>query len=1523
MTDASSLTKRVATAAPLANPVSKYFIGRPTLRDVAADILTQQLSEAFPGLEIDPSRLSLMEAAAEGGYHHTLLTELLAERFLKGYNLMLMEGVHFLTEQVGTETPAQLEVDLFTVQGIINEWGAVLMQAYAQALCDFWNAPQPDGRTRWGWLSEYLQVDLKRSVQRMVAEKQLGNDQAATAMHVFAWPDPAVRNTMSGDHTRASLLQWQFEEPDGTLDDAAILTEMLVLERQVGATGPNIVLSYTPSYGVRSFSNLQALADRVASQFQPGSAAQRLGMALYVPTGDVFVTQAQALLEHQVDSVYQVGDYCQAGGKGVGFLEQGLEWATCLFRSPVADTGEPTEVLAQRLPDWMANANMEQRYEFAEYLVRLAGVQQNSGGQSFVHDIPDIQSFAADAVLRQIHLDHPSAAPIELPDIQVHILTVPNALLSIVNAGDMDMQDVQITLPEFALFNLSGRPRGRIVIEPAPGKVLPAWVSTASIEQLISRTDAGTQYLALLRRELIEDKARASARRSLFVNQLRVQLPMLAMENQLRARGGFSVQGRRLIEQLLRPGADASHMPKLAQLGFQVAVGVQTDLVTNMYVITPAVNGDGPCILYRPLFNPALLQYPDEAALFDAIAQPGPLQTSVLDWISEHSRAIYGAGGFLQPHVHRFGLGSEFEALSVPPPARLKCQPVIGDPLEHFYTQSVEALITVAQRQSVSSEHSRWIGYQRLGWTLFNALLPIVNGPLASAGWLIQLMAAVREDVVSTEPNPTESVDEGLLDLLFNIALVLLSKGMQHLEARAQAAAPSTPAAVIDSAPLAPATLGSANLSFSWAISPHQLDAAQRLRLAAFKVSPPDDLGPAVPHGPLKGLYQAGDRWLVHIGDSYYPVLLDDGDARIADESSPDHLGPWLKPSASGQWQLDLGLRLRGGMPPKRSIAATRAANQARLEECRALLKQLVENRRGQARSFIELQDRIEAARTVSPAPQLAGLRLELDQQAEAYLANLIEALDAGTDVQRLDGAANVGKGLVLILDLLCRVGVDSLVNLFDRAQEYVAQGDRLLARTTGPDATAQDFANYFEFVDLSTQMLRRQIARLEQLQQWRTRLGSIPGAGPVALAKIPLNWIERMSRHKWTNLMLDSQAMLVIRRTYLLPIADDFLKNVANPARLAMHSQGELDTLANLDADARIEVLKSVTAQYAGVRDLIDFYRLAPGELDLAALAEFEKIIVEADERARRELDVLGRELLKQERRSRRVAEQSIFRSARRGWLIGKARATSANKPAQMEVVESIQNKVIATFEQNEATGEWDEVVATAAPVTPRPRSARNLGTAVAAGRRLLEETPAQVVRAWKQSRTARVPSEMEDILVRLGGRLREASQAIEAVLTATNSTDAPTAQHGSAQVLANTLDDKAKEVIGEGRLIRIAMIKAQPPTIERVAYLNRQGEIGIVKTGERRALKKGAGFMQEFAVNDKAGVTLWYAHFHYKAMTTPALDYAKAHLKTVAQRFDGLSKQQLQEANGEQVTAILRSRIEPPYDEMFLSAE
>lgn len=544
MSDTSSLSARVARAAPLANPVSKYFMGRPTLRDVAAQILTQQLAEAFPTIKIDSSRLVLMEKMPAGGYRYTLVAELLAKRFLSGSNLMLIDGTHFFTEQVGVETPAQLNVSLFTVQGIINDWGAVLLQAYAQALCDYWNAVQADGRSRWGWLSEYLQVDLKRTVERMFEHKQLDNDQAATALHVVAWPEPAVRNTLSGDRTRASLLRLQLNRADGTLDEPPLLSEMLVLERQLNVTGRSIVLSYMPSNGVMGFASLQELGDWVARAFQPFTAAKRLKLGLYSPAGDIFGTQAQSLLEHALDTVFQVGAYCQTHGKGVGFLEQGLEWATCLFRSPVADPADAVEVLSRQLPGWMANASMEQRYVFADYLVRLAGVWKASGGRSFVHDIPQIKTFAADALLRQIHLDHPAEAAVELADIQVHILTVPNAALSIVNAGDMAMDDVQISLADFALFNLSGRPRGHLVIKAAPGKVLPAWVSPASIEQLISRTDAGTQYLALLRQQLVEDKSGAAARRRLFVDQLRVQLPMLAMENQLRAQCGFTAQGQ-------------------------------------------------------------------------------------------------------------------------------------------------------------------------------------------------------------------------------------------------------------------------------------------------------------------------------------------------------------------------------------------------------------------------------------------------------------------------------------------------------------------------------------------------------------------------------------------------------------------------------------------------------------------------------------------------------------------------------------------------------------------------------------------------------------------------------------------------------------------------------------------------------------------------------------------------------------------------------------------------------------------
>lgn len=1524
-----SVFVRAARAAPMASAFSKYFVARPTLRQAATAVAAAQVRARYRGLQFEASRLALVERrqtirgghVLADGYQRTLLADLLIERYLSGNNLMLVEGWHFFTDQDETMEPVALKVDLFVMQGLINDWGGVLLQVYAQALCEFWDARQPDGDSRWGWLSEFLRVGLKLSVNAKVDSKQLEHDQAATAMSVVSWPDPSIRNALGGDKTRATLLQLTYGGQGEAAPATTALTEMLVVERHLRATDRWIRLTCTPGNGVKAYPTAQDMGVQVAGEWGVDAQGRLPQMGLYLPAGNIFDAQAQVLLEHQLFRVDQVGAYCRRNGKGAGFLSVALEWATCLFEAYTAPS-EPTALLASRLPAWMTSAPIEERYLYADYLVRLGSLRKACAGQTFLHGIADIKTFAAQAVRRQIALDHPRQPLADLDDVRVHILTVPNAGLSIVNAGDMALEDVTISLVDLALFNLSGRPRGRMVIEPAPGKALPAWADTGGIEQLVSRTDAGSQYLALLQRELLDDPQQAPLRRKLFIDQLRLQLPMLALENQLRGQAGFTAQGYQLVERLMQQDPQSV---QLAQLGFVALAGRQPDLVTNMFVIHPAAGSAGPWVLYRPLFSPALLQFADQASLLEAIAEPGALQTSVLDWMSAQARAIYGAGGFHEPHVHRFGQGSEFEALAVPPPARLGCVPVSGDPLTQLYQQGIKALINIADRQSMSTSESRWVGYQRLGWTLFNALLPIFNGPLASAGWLIQLLAAMREDVTALAGTDSGAADEALIDLFFNVALVLLSKGVPHMEETVgspELAVEPAPSLVIDPEPRTATSMDHACLDFSWS-TPRPLTAAEQLRLTAFKVPRPADLGPAVPHGLWRGLYLQGSDWLVQLGEDYYSVLPGEGDARIVDVADAGKFGPWVKPDVDGRWRLDLSLRLRGGMPPKRSIAAVRAANQARVEECKVLLRALNVSKEASARRLDALQKRVSELKQQGPSPQLSASRLELDGLIDSMLVSLADALGAAADLQKLDGSVNVSKGILKTLDSLCRLGVDSLANLFDRVKEQVVEGDRLLGQITDADAAPATFSEYFGFVEHSALVLRKQMERTAQLQQWRAKLAAVPGAGPLALMRIPMHWIERKALQSWATLLIDSQAMLVVRHIYEAPMADEFLNVVALPARLALHSQGELAGMPELELDARIDVLNSVVGQFSAVQDLIDHYRLALAGLDTTALGAFEQIILDAKVQAQKELEVLGLELFKQDRRSRRVANRLIFRSARRGWVIGKPRPVLEGTPSLMDVVEPIQNKVIATFEQDATSGDWEEQAGRDSHVAPGPALAPDLRGAMKSGRKLLDVAPREVLAAWKQSRTARIPSEMEDILVRLGGRLRGAGQAIELLLTRDNNTDEPTASHGSAQQLANSLDDKGVEVIAEGRLIRIAMIKAQPPTIERVAYLSRQGEVKVARLGERRALKKGNGFMQEYAVNDRNGATLWYAHFHYKTASALAKDYSRAHLKTLAQRFDGLQKQKAQEANGEEVTAILRSRIESPFDELFLAVE
>lgn len=172
-------------------------------------------------------------------------------------------------------------------------------------------------------------------------------------------------------------------------------------------------------------------------------------------------------------------------------------------------------------------------------------------------------------------------------------------------------------------------------------------------------------------------------------------------------------------------------------LAFKASAQAAADVVANMFIIGPQQGQVGPHLLYRPLFSPMLLEYESLEALFTAIKTPGALQDNVLTWLAPARQAIYANNGFHEPHIRRVLPGDEFSVYEAPAPAQLSKQVVTTDPTEQVFNATTQALVALADRQSVSNAEQRWANLKQVGWLLLGTVLPLLNGPLMlGAGWL-------------------------------------------------------------------------------------------------------------------------------------------------------------------------------------------------------------------------------------------------------------------------------------------------------------------------------------------------------------------------------------------------------------------------------------------------------------------------------------------------------------------------------------------------------------------------------------------------------------------------------------------------------------------------------------------------------------------------------------------------------------------------------------------------------------------
>ncbi|NWB96039.1 hypothetical protein HX882_09075 [Pseudomonas gingeri] len=887
--------------AALVYTLSDCFTRRPTLESVAPGLVRDMLEGEYPLLGERLAHAALIQPVACKDENSTVeygvlpLTNMLIGRFL-GDKAEAHPANSYLTLYPGAESPQQLSLDTARVETLLSEWAPLLLQAYKHELVEFWSSPLDQEVSPWQRLSEFFAAQLRQACTG------LAGDERDTVQALLDYPDPQARRaTLGSEFTQVEIPILDL----GPLSADPRYFQALVISRWVGER--QIVLLYTLFGGIEAFDSRRALEESLFASL----GAQGSEYRSYTPSGHVFDALAISLLMLQLDAIAALrpGDYRDAAALGQRLDElSGLQALLGAFRS-----GHEARLkeLRDLLPDWLRDAPQASRTLYGLRVAALAAVHRKHAGKAFLEGIPDIRSFAGESLRASLLKEHAEAASISVRDIRVTLTAVVGG---VVGTGDSLMFSGFAAEPQtrdyvaMALDNLKAFPLSGDVQIHYKGQAAPAWMTYESLRTAVSDADIGAAYPELLRQKLRRDLVERARQQALFTDYLRVLLPMLALELQLKQK--LTATARRHVEAVMAQDVDVREVQELHSvvrpLAFLAYPGATADRVRNMFVLGPQAIGDGPQVLCRPDAKEPLRECASLAGWLTAIKADAVLRQSVLDGLEPKARAVYDLGGFAEPHLPRV-IMSDFDTPATPEPASLDATLLAGSFADALFDASVEALIAHAEADSVSDAEARWSRFVDLGWALFGVLQPLLPGPLASVGLIVQLVSSLK---TFTDPNAVHPW-AAFADVLLNLA-VALAYHRPLLTGNAVTAQRAV--AVIDNAlRKEPAASVSHQLVVSSiGLGPH-LSASKLVRLEEFKLSLPEAPGTLLSEGEWRGLYQRGEQFYVQIDDAWFRVSRKLDGLVIINDARPWVQGPWLQRDPSGAWRPARGLRLLGG----------------------------------------------------------------------------------------------------------------------------------------------------------------------------------------------------------------------------------------------------------------------------------------------------------------------------------------------------------------------------------------------------------------------------------------------------------------------------------------------------------------------------------------------------------------------------------------------------------------------------------
>ncbi|WLH35630.1 hypothetical protein PSH79_27640 [Pseudomonas sp. FP2196] len=1500
--------------------VVTQLVTGPSLREVASKTLQPALKTLYPTLHIDPQQAMVVtptwvikgEQVAPGREQIESLTDVLVRLALSGTTVTYLDGEHFLTLHPG-RSAIQLPVKIDAVGRLLNEFAPLMFVAFKEQHIAYWGTFIAPDRARWQQMSDAL-----RNLWNVDARPGWDADQQAMAHAVFNAPDKQQRLPDDKYKTRACLIDLDQGEADAEEGKHLTLLDCAVLIGTVGQR--TMILTYSVIHGFQTFDSLDELGEALPRKFWQKKSGSRLKWRLVEPQGNFFDHQACTLIALEGDALGEINFF-----EGSTFDQ--LYPHTGKPRQPPPNLKPHIDRMRAMLPSWLDEAAPADQAAYSRYLLDLTVLQHSNKGKSFQEQIASLQTFTRDALSRQMLKDHPTATGLKIDNIEISIASL-EVWGTFVLPGNIQIKS--LSLIELALQNLAGLPLGNKTVRYKDDSALPDWMTVTYLEQLVSTVDIGKTYPAHLKKLLVDDAVQAAALQQLYTRQLAIELPLLALQHKVRGEAGIDELGYRYVVAALDSHAEARQVNgqeivirPLAFAAHRASSGADT--VTNMFVIGPRDADKGPCVLYRPLFQMALIQYPSHANLLYAIQHSRQLRESVLAWLPDDVRFNYSQFVFTAklPSVWTVPqlLVNPLTALDMSGPVTLGAAVIESDILATLHTTNVQAVITQADRQSVSNAEARWASLKRGGWMLFNAALPFLGRSVGTAAWIWQIMDDLQEigDVANQESGKVAW--KAVADIFLALGMVLAHRAAVgdrpppestyvFPEEEPQA---TTPHPTLIKPQHLPDVTG-AELPTAHESSVNALAALLRSPLAlttlldSFNIAKPAGLGDAASTGQHQHLYAHQNKWYAPVGKRWFEVQINDNaDVQIVDSRHQSSLaGPLLTHTAGGQWVVDLRLRLRGG--------GLRNRRQEAKSKSEKLAKKIATDLEAFDLTMDDKQSQLDQAHSAmaSAQPQTSATARQeyldtLDSQGKAYEANIkqIKALNLvqnipnyrTTMIQRLEMQLFLGQ------EWLSQHSTDYQANV--RAAMEMIADDANVERQT--------------FIQTCERMTDQTQAIIEKVESAHSRFQELELLGKDAVQTLVL-YRKALPTYdlndlKLLQISLGQEICLKPGKTTTHAEAQQTLETLIEDAALNIQSSLHLtadEGLSNLRE--RIEALSNVSEQFTAVdQRFADFAAEFTDQLQTDRLGLVRSRVIEFKALTDVRLaDLLrNRHLLEPQPGPSRptsgsTSTRKIIKTRFKGTLVGERKKSIDGQDTDLVEVRSELTGVIATFHEK-SPGEWVEHVPTKQPPTKaRPTLKKSIehGQALIDG---LAEFHRRIEARIKRGQ--RLAVEIEEQYHNHAALLRKASSAIDEALTANNLT---ADSSPGTEVLGHALNNAATHLYEKGTSTRIRMIKHQPPAAAGVAWLKEKNEVKIAKTVTRRMLKRHTNdFLDEYEVRDaRTGKVLCYAHFHYISANVPDVSFEAGHMKTVAQRRLG-GAYDLRGLTNQQVIEIHRSEI------------